>query len=229
MKVLVVVHGEEIQPGWLTDALEEVGADSTIVDLAQGQELPEGEFDRVVVLGGHMGAYDEAEYPWLVQEKVFIGDIIAANTPVLGVCLGSQLIAEVIGGRAYKAADTEVGLLSLEITPEGDTDSTLKEISGPVAAWHGDTFDLPPEAQVLATTGTVPHAFRHGSAMGVQFHPEVTPELWKGWTDKVGTNDLSDAGLDPVAFQEQLDEDRERLRSQAVAFFCAWLSEESND
>lgn len=229
MKVLVVAHGEEIQPGWLADALDEVGAEATIVDLAQGEELPDGEFDRVVLLGGHMGAYEEAEYPWLVEEKAFIGETLEAQTPLLGVCLGSQLIADVIGGRAYKASETEVGLVSLDITPEGAADPTLGEIGGSVAAWHGDTFDLPPEAQVLARTGTVPHAFRYRSALGVQFHPEVTPELWKRWTDRVGTSDLSDAGLDPEAFQEELDQDRERLRNQAVAFLSSWLSEEPPD
>ena len=96
---------------------------------------------------------------------------------------------------------------------------------GPVAAWHSDTFDLPPDARVLAHTDDYPHAFRYGSALGVQLHPEATPELWEVWTDQEGTDDLSEAGLDPSAFQGELDDDRERLRSQAVAFFRAWLDE----
>ncbi len=225
MKVLVIAHGAEIQPGWLTEALDQVGADATEVDLAQGGELPDDRFDKVVVLGGHMGAYDEAEHPWLVGEKKYIRQNLDVNTPVLGICLGSQLIADVIGGRAYQAADTEVGLVSLDMTPEGAVDSSLAEITGPVAAWHGDTFDLPLDARILARTNDYPHAFRYGSALGVQFHPEVTPELWKIWTDQEGTDDLSEAGLDPSAFQGELDNDRERLRSQAVAFFRAWLNE----
>ncbi len=169
----------------------------------------------------------EAEYPWLVGEKKCIRQNLEANTPVLGICLDSQLIADVIGGRAYQAADTEVGLVSLDMTPDGATDFSLAEITGPVAAWHGDTFDLPPDARVLARTDGYPHAFRYGSALGVQFHPEVTPELWEVWTDQEGTDDLSEAGLDPSAFQGELDDDRERLRSQAVAFFRAWLNEKT--
>ena len=152
MKVLVIAHGAEIQPGWLADALDEVEAEATEateVDLAQGGELPDDRFDKVVVLGGHMGAYDEAEHPWLVGEKNYIRQNLDANTPVLGICLGSQLIADVIGGRAYQAADTEVGLVSLDMTPDGAADSSLGEITGPVAAWHGDTFDLPPDARYL--------------------------------------------------------------------------------
>lgn len=226
MKVLVIAHGEEIRLGWLTDALDEVGAEATLIDLAQGDQLPSQEFDRVVVLGGHMGAYDEAEYPWLTEEKVFIGETLKADTPVLGVCLGSQLIADVIGGRAYKAADVEVGLVSLDVTHAGAADASIREITGSVAAWHGDTFDLPPEAEILARTERHPHAFRFGSALGVQFHPEVTPEMWKVWTEKVGTDELSEAGIDPVAFQEELHGERERLRKQAVAFFSSWLTEE---
>ncbi len=197
MKVLVIAHGAEIQPGWLTEALDQVGADATGVDLAQGGELPDDRFDKVVVLGGHMGAYDEAEYPWLVGEKKYIRQNLDVNTPVLGICLGSQLIADVIGGRAYQAADTEVGLVSLDMTPEGAVDSSLAEITGPVAAWHGDTFDLPLDARVLARTDDYPHAFRYGSALGVQFHPEVTPELWKIWTDQEGTDDLTKPGSIP--------------------------------
>lgn len=227
MRVLVIAHGEEIQPGWLSDALDEVGAEATVVDVTRSGGLPADNFDRVVVLGGDMGAYDEDEYPWLVGEKAFLSEALAAETPVLGVCLGSQLIADVIGGRAYRAETPEVGLVSLGLTPDGESDPTLGEISGPVAAWHHDTFDLPPSALVLATTDSYPHAFRYGSALGVQFHPEVTPELWKEWTDRIGTSELSNAGLDPEAFHTRLVEDSDRLRKQAIAFFRSWLEETS--
>lgn len=225
MRVLVITHGEEIQPGWLSDALDEVGAETTLVDIAQGDHLPPPDFERVVVLGGHMGAYEEQRYPWLVEEKVFIQQALAEETPVLGVCLGSQLIADVIGGRTFKAPQVEVGLVSLDFTEAGAADPSMREIGGTVAAWHGDTFTLPSDAHLLARTEDHPHAFRYGSALGVQFHPEVTPEMWRTWTDKVGTGDLSGAGLDPEAFQQGLAEEQERLRKQAVAFFRSWLLE----
>ncbi len=225
MNVLVLAHGEEITPGWLLDALEEVEADHALVDLSRGDPIPETGFDKIVVLGGHMGAYEVDEYPWLATEKEFIRLHLADETPLLGVCLGSQLVADVIGGRAYRSPETEAGLITLQPTGAGAADATVAAIEGPVVAWHNDTFELPADAELLAFTDGYPHAFRHGSALGVQFHPEVTPEMWRGWIQKVGTGDLVEAGVDPEELERRISTEASRLRSQAVAFFRSWLEE----
>jgi len=225
VKVLVLAHGKEITPGWLLDALEEVKADHTVVDLSLGDEAPADGYDKVIVLGGHMGAYQEDEYPWLRAEKDFIKLNLDRQTPLLGVCLGAQLVADVTGGRAYRADTTEAGFIELQSTPAGQGDATVAAISGPVVAWHHDTFDLPDGAELLATTSEFPHAFRSGSALGVQFHPEVTPEMFAGWLVMEGTAELEAAGVDPEAFSRRLAEDADALRAQAVKFFRAWLEE----
>lgn len=225
MNVLVFVHGPLVTLGWLGDALGEVGADYTMVDLSLGDPVPAGSWDKVVVLGGHMGAYETEKYPWLVAEKDFLKEQLAAETPVLGVCLGSQLIADVIGGRAYLGNGKEVGFIALQRTEIGRADAAIATIDGTVVTWHQDTFDLPAEAEILAFTGAYPHAFRYGSALGVQSHPELTPEMWAGWTAEEGTGDLEDAGLEPGEFADRLVQESERLRIQAVAFFRTWLEE----
>lgn len=225
MKVLVFTHGPLVTPGWLGDALAEVGADHTIVDLSLGDPVPSGTWDKIVVMGGHMGAYETEKHPWLVAEKEFLKGQLTAETPVLGLCLGSQLLADAIGGRAYLGNGKEVGYVTLQRTAAGEADAAVAAIDGPVVSFHNDTFDLPPEAELLAFTGDYPHAFRYGSALGVQFHPELTPEMWNSWMSKYGTDEVVNAGLDPAAFADRLADDAGRLRAQAVAFFRTWLEE----
>lgn len=101
----------------------------------------------------------------------------------------------------------------------------MSAIAGSVVTWHHDTFDLPDGAELLASTGEFPHAFRYGSALGVQFHPELTPEMWAGWLAMEGTAELEAAGVDYQTLTRRLSEDADRLRDQAVEFFRTWLEE----
>jgi GMP synthase (glutamine-hydrolysing) len=225
MNVLVFAHGPLIKPGWLADALVEVGVHHTMVDLSLGDPLPPGRWDKVVFMGGHMGAYEIDKHPWLVAEMQFLEELLAVETPVLGVCLGAQLLAEVGGGRARLGNGKEIGFLTLQRTEAGERDPTMAALNGTVVAWHRDTFDLPESAELLAFTDRYSHAFRFGSAMGVQSHPELTPEMWASWMAAEGTADLEEAGLDPADFAQRLVDESDRLRQQAVAFFRSWLEE----
>lgn len=225
MRVLIVAHGEEIAPGWLADALAEVGADHEIVDPSRGDAIPSDDSDKVIVLGGHMGAYDVEDLPWLADEKAFIKEKMADGTPLLGVCLGAQLIADVGGGRAFHSDRTEAGMVTIRPIGAGSADPVLATIDGPVVAWHHDTFELPPEAELLGVTDDYPHAFRLGNTFGVQFHPEVTPEMFRTWASLAAPGELEGAGVDPESFSRDLEADADRLRRQAVAFFRTWLEE----
>jgi GMP synthase-like glutamine amidotransferase len=132
----------------------------------------------LVVMGGPMGAHDDAEHPHLADERLLIAAALKAGRPVLGVCLGAQLMAAALGARVLPGeAGQEIGLGAVDLTPEGRTDPVLGPVGRtlPVLHWHGDTYDLPPSAVRLAASARYPQqAFRVGErAYGRQFHVEV--------------------------------------------------------
>src|SRR5215212_1594324 len=106
-------------------------------------------------MGGPMSVNDEADHPWLAAEKAFVRSVVEAGVPFLGVCLGSQLLASALGARVYpNPAGAEVGLLGVERTAAGRADPVLGALAEPLVSlqWHGDTFDLPDGAELLATS-----------------------------------------------------------------------------
>lgn len=134
--------------------------------------------DFLVVMGGPMSINDEEQYPWLVAEKQFIRTAIAAGKPVLGICLGAQLIAGALGSRIYPNKVKEIGWLPIQGIGADDTSIFRFPVAETVFHWHGETFDLPPGATRIAKSeGCDNQAFQVGkSAIGLQFHLETTPE-----------------------------------------------------
>lgn len=142
-------------------------------------QLPEPEsVDVLVVMGGPMGVYDDAVYPWLTAEKAFIASVIAAGKKVLGICLGAQLIAVCTGGTVDKAPVKEIGWFPVQATQQSP--GWWKELVKTVPAffhWHGDKFTIPEKATDLAySAANTRQAFLLGdNVLGLQFHAEVTP------------------------------------------------------
>lgn len=136
------------------------------------------EFDGLFIMGGPMGVDDEAEYPWLEREKAFIGKAIESGKPVVGICLGAQLIAQVLGARVYKGPDKEIGWFPIYTTGGSGILDALPAGGFTVFHWHGDTFDLPEGAVRLAKShGCANQAFLYGGrVLALQFHFEVTWE-----------------------------------------------------
>ncbi|MBU4262655.1 MAG: gamma-glutamyl-gamma-aminobutyrate hydrolase family protein [Proteobacteria bacterium] len=136
------------------------------------------EIDLLVVMGGPMSVNDEAELPWLVQEKRFIRQAIEAGKPVLGICLGAQLIAGALGARIYRNPVKEIGWLPIQGIAANDSSFFGFPATEKVFHWHGETFDLPAGAILLAKSeGCENQAFQLGrSVIGLQFHLETTPE-----------------------------------------------------
>ncbi len=147
--------------------------------LFRGDPLPRvRDFDWLVAMGGPMGVHDEAEYPWLIAEKKLIERTLRAGKAVLGVCLGAQLLADVLGARVFRNRHKEIGWFPARRAPGAERSEIFRSLPGEflVFHWHGDTFDLPAGALHGAESdGCWNQAFECGLAWGLQFHLEATP------------------------------------------------------
>ena len=133
--------------------------------------------DLLVVLGGPMSVNDTAACPWLAAEKEFIRRHVAAGRPLLGICLGAQLLASALGARVYPGREKEIGWLPVAGEPHNPSAAFRFPDTAEVFQWHGETFDLPPGAVRLARSRAFENqAFQAGTAIGLQFHLEATPE-----------------------------------------------------
>ena len=153
---------------------------------AQKEAVPNNveQYAAIIILGGPMAVYDNVEY--LKREQELIRGALKLEIPVLGICLGSQLIAQAIGGNVYKGGKKEIGWSNVILNHAG-YNGLFKGIntkSFQVFQWHGDTYDLPPKAIIMASSILYPQAFRFGSAVGVQFHMEVNGEMIQRWAEE---------------------------------------------
>ncbi len=148
--------------------------------LFNNEELPDmGDFDWLVIMGGSMNIYEEEKYPWLRAEKNFIAEAIATRKIVLGVCLGSQLAADVLGGRVSRNKYKEIGWFPVSLTGEARNSPVFSTLPGAFVAfhWHGDTFKIPPgAARTAQSDGCANQAFEYGRVIGLQFHLEYSAE-----------------------------------------------------
>ncbi|NET07194.1 MAG: glutamine amidotransferase [Symploca sp. SIO2B6] len=216
--------------GTLAPVLNQAGY--SIKYLEAGQDnLQSIEFDQpdlLIILGGPIGAYEEKDYPFLLDELRILSSRFQADLPVLGICLGSQLMARALGASVYPSGSKEIGWSPITLTTAGQK-SPLRFLSGEYTSmfhWHGDTFDLPAQSTLLASTPVCKHqAFMVGeNSLGLQFHPEVTPlglERWFiGHAVEIGATEtvkVSQLRADTVEYGKKLEE-------QASAFWSEWVS-----
>ncbi len=223
--IAVLRHGADIPAGYLGDALAAAGVPVETVPLYAGARLPEvADVAAVVSLGGVMGAYETDRYPFLAAEKGFLSEAVEAGLPVLGVCLGCQLLADALGGRAYRAPEIELGYIEVRRTDAGAADPVVRELDGPTLVWHQDTWDLPPGAELLAETDAYPQAFRAGAALGIQPHPEATPAIVRVWAATEGLDHFDRAGVDRDELLAVVGAGESAAAAMAKRLFGGWLA-----
>jgi GMP synthase (glutamine-hydrolysing) len=211
LRVLSVVHHRNAAAGVFLDALDE-----HVEWLPHEGPPPEDGFDAAIVFGAEAQVDQEDTREWLRPEKRFMRELLERGTPVLGVCFGSQLLAEALGAEVRRATVPEIGWYEVELTAEGRVDPLLDFLPArfETLQWHSYEWLLPPGAVELARSARCLQAFRMPGrpVWGVQFHPEVTESDYGEWLD-----DWDD---DPAALATGLDP--EAIRAETAAKIGAW-------
>jgi len=185
--VLIIKHIAIEGPGTLEGFLKERKIDYRIIELGQGEKLPQNldKVSAVISLGGPMNVYEEEKYPFLKKEDLFIKHLLEKERPFLGICLGAQLLAKAAGAKIRKNHIPEIGWSKVKLTADAGEDTffegLFKELL--VFQWHEDTFALPKNGTLLAEgLNCLNQAFRVGeNAYGIQFHIEVTSDMIESW------------------------------------------------
>jgi GMP synthase (glutamine-hydrolysing) len=207
MTLLVLRHEKFEHLGYFADAFQQRGVTYTYRDFSPA--IIAGKHEAIVIMGGPMSANDPL--PSLSAELQLIEQALKDGTPMLGVCLGSQLIAKALGARVYRNAELEIGWEPVHFTDAGKADPLFCEMKSPTTFfhWHGETFDLPAGAEWLAYSEKCRHqAYRFGrNVYGLQFHPEVTAAMVQDWQEQpVNCGDVATLGgrIDPHAHDQRV-------------------------
>jgi GMP synthase-like glutamine amidotransferase len=180
MKIHWLQHVDFEGLGIMEEWAREKGHALSCTRLFAGEHVPALDaFDLLIVMGGPMGVHDQGKYPWIQGEKAFLRGVIAAAKPVLGICLGAQLLADVLGARVFPNEEKEIGWFPVErASTVPEQLESLLPVRQTVFHWHGDTFTLPEKAiRLYSSIACVNQAFVYEErVIGLQFHLEVSPE-----------------------------------------------------
>jgi GMP synthase-like glutamine amidotransferase len=196
MRALILQHEEPTPPGHVTEWLRGHGAEMEVlrIDLEEPQIDP-GRYDLIVSLGSEFAAFDDS-HEFVRREAQLMRRAVDADVPILGLCFGGQMLARVLGGEVHRGSSAEIGWL-----PVRTNDPDLVP-EGPWFQWHFDVLTAPTGATVIAETDLGTQAFVLGRSLGLQFHPEVTPEIMDEWV-RAYRHELDAEGIDPDALLEE--------------------------
>lgn len=209
MRVLAISHQRDAGAGVFAEAASAAGASLDEWFIPETPRPPADPFayDAVISFGGAMHPDQEGRHAWIADEKALLGDLFGREMPLLGVCLGSQLLVEAAGGEARPASTPEIGWHGVEVTARGSADPLLAGLAPVFDAfqWHSYECVVPADATILARSPACVQAFRVGErAYGIQFHAEVSAADAERWIDDYGADaDAVRLGIDPEALRAQ--------------------------
>jgi len=216
LRALILQHEEPTPPGLVTGWLDAHGAEVDVVRIdVDEREVDPEPYDLIVSLGSEFAAFDDTK-PFVPREARLMEKAVQEDVPVLGLCFGGQMLARVLGGEVSRGDIAEIGWL-----PVRTTDPDLVS-EGPWFQWHFDTFTTPPGATLIADSDVGPQAFVAGRSLGLQFHPEVTPEIMHDWV-RAYRHELDGEGVDPDALLAETDRNAEENRRTALRLLERYL------
>jgi GMP synthase-like glutamine amidotransferase len=230
MRILSLLHPGGGHSGLLRDAARDAGHELVEWTPGAGEPMPGalGEHDAIAVFGGGMNVTDQERLPWLTGEIELLRDALARPMPMLGVCLGAQLVAAAAGGEVHRVEPPEIGWLEVERLAAGAADPVAAALPERFTAfqWHSYACRPPAGAVELAGSPVCSQAFvLGGHAWGVQFHPEVTPDVLHEWIDDYDSDpDAVRLGFDPDAARAEVPERIGPWNAIGRRLFDAWLA-----
>jgi GMP synthase-like glutamine amidotransferase len=217
LRALIVQHEQPTPGGYVHQWLEERDAEQDVyrIDIENRQVDPR-DYDLIVSLGSEFAAFDDS-VPWLERERELLREAAHGDVPVLGICFGGQLLARVLGGKSFRSEIAEIGWLPVRSKEQGIVSD------GPWFQWHFDTFTVPPGAKLIADSAAGPQAYAVGRSLGVQFHPEVTPEIMDAWV-LAYRHELDQEGVDPDRLLAETYQRAADTRAAAWRLFDGFLA-----
>jgi GMP synthase-like glutamine amidotransferase len=217
LRALVIQHEQPTPGGYVHQWLEERGADQDVYRIdVEDRDVDARTYSMVVSLGSEFAAFDDA-IPWIEKERRLLLDAGRAEVPVLGICFGGQLLARVLGGTSFRGEIAEIGWL-----PVRSEDQALIS-DGPWFQWHFDSFTAPPGARLIADSAAGPQAYTIGRSLGVQFHPEVTPQIMEAWVTAY-RHELDQEVVDPDRLLQETYDRADESRAAAWRLFDGFLA-----
>ncbi len=212
LRAVILQHEDPTPPGYVTEWLQERGAEVEVfrIDL-EDRELDPTQYDLIVSLGSEFAAYDDS-HDFVRREARLMEQAVDADVPILGLCFGGQMLARVLGGEVRRGPESEIGWMRVRTR---DPDLVP---AGPWFQWHFDVITPPPGADVVAETDLGAQAFVAGRSLGLQFHPEVTPQIMDEWV-RTYRHELDADGVDPDALLEETNRRAEESKRTSWQLF----------